>query len=67
MYLAVMAKRRTLLDNLDAYSGGQLSRELLAWRDQGISYDDMSVFLRDQQIIVTGETVRLWFVARDAA
>jgi hypothetical protein len=45
---------------------GKLPEWLRARRDDGETFDDIAIELREHGIVVTGETVRAWWIRIDA-
>jgi hypothetical protein len=58
--------RQSLRPLVDRLLGGSLTARLDAQRREGMSFEAMAESLkRDLNIVVTGETIRRWFVATD--
>lgn len=55
----------TVRDLADAVMGGRLEETLRDWRDEGLSYDDISRRLGVLGIDVTREAVRRWCIQFD--
>lgn len=55
--------RQSVLDQLDRATGGQVKAKVLGARGAGDSYEKVAADLREDGIVVTGETVRQWVLS----
>lgn len=56
-------RRRSVLDQVNSATDGQLKARVQMARAAGDSYEKVAVDLREDGIIVTGETVRQWVLS----
>lgn len=57
--------RQSVLDQVDRATGGQIKAKVREARAAGDSYEKVAADLRQDGIVVTGETVRQWVLSFD--
>lgn len=63
-----MPSRNVLYEWADQTLKGRLKGQLLRWRAQGVSHEEVARRLRDKGVTVSRETVRRWYLdMKDAA
>lgn len=57
-----VAPKQTFIDIHDQYRNGALSKQILAWRAEGVSLEDIAHRLRNDGVDVNTSTVRRWLI-----